>query len=371
LADFQDLYSNRSLNKRDMKAAAAGVTPEQRALKSKDYFQGLQKGLKWNRGADDSITGNYLGTAFHANYRVVTDGSNEQIERNARITSATGKNIIVQLGGHWIPVGYTMAPDIADNNFGQAGNSVIENLENHHQSMGEAFMAGRVINSKTDFPGEEKEIFTRLGTNLYKVLLPHKVGEPAQLANLNTAKATGLRALFTKAGTSVKSLFTPADAWAASNYETVLYVANKWLVWGIAQHSATLTNFFLNGSYRGGTYYCNEGACWGSGSMTNVNGGGCPIVRYAGQWYYPPNNNYGGDYGVPGTWHSCATPYLLEINWPNLPSSYYENGNQHVCNDDTWTQIRAVKGESYHLTQNSGISCGDHTLRAYAPGCGE
>jgi hypothetical protein len=76
LADFQDLRGNRSVNKSELKALAARMTPATRALKTKGYIQGKQKDLKWGKDLKagvnaTAVAGTYRGTAFHSDYRIM------------------------------------------------------------------------------------------------------------------------------------------------------------------------------------------------------------------------------------------------------------------------------------------------------------
>lgn len=364
LAPFRAGREDSSIRQQAPGEVAAALTPAARAQAAAAYYQALRKNLAWQKGAGAELSGRYAGTTFHAAHQVVF-GEGEygavtaRVERNARITSATGANIAVQLGGHEVPEGYTVGPDQrAPQLFGKKGRTAVQDLENHHQGLGEGFMAARVISREGGLAEEEREIFARMGAHLAERLLPLSRAERAAAPNVD--------------GESL------ASAAAATTYRSWIRRSWMWITkdaFGVTlpapvHHSATLTNFFLNGSYRGGTWYCNHGCC----DMQTT--GGCSMgspctaeSTSSSRWGIPPyekDNGHTAPGGLP-SYHTCRTPY-----------KWYGPKNTHVCNDDTLTQIRAVKLQGFCIGPNGtncynsppySVECSDMRPAPWAPGC--
>jgi hypothetical protein len=355
LTDFQDLYSNRSLNKRDLKAAAAGIAPSHRALKAKDYFQGLHKNLKWKKVGTE-MKGNYNGTILHGDYRVINDEWGDQddpskprVERYGRMADAYGHNMVQQFGGHEIPDGYKVNLEPGDTPIGTDALTI----ENHFKYRGEAFMAGSVINSKDDFPAEEKEMFARMGSGIE--LLPFK-GDP------QAAASSGVLSKITNIANAVMDFFTPRETFAgAAWYQQRLGLWWHSLVWP-ANHSATV----IEGSWYNSTngvwyvnftnYYCNHGTCARASGMNYK----CQVWSSSNwNWWVPiPTSTVPSGQQGAGQRHSCNSAYGMD-----------PNNRVHVCNDDSWTQIRAIRQESYCLNASCGDRCGDWSARPGVPNC--
>ena len=344
--------SGQAGGRQELMAKSSKVKPATRAGASALFFKGLHRNLSWKKDGTRTLTGRYLGTTFHASTNPFKDADapgGVREEHNARLTSATGVNIAVQLGGDEVPQGYTVGPSDDAPPFSAVGRSAVESLENHHQSLGEAFVAGRTINAKSDFPQEEREIFARMSAHLSSRLLPLPSDEPA---------ASGETGELTQALSS------------ANVYKSWLRLSNQ-TVAVVGQHSATLTNFFLNGSYRGGTWYCNHGCC----DQQRTNGCnmayGCDtgfIVSSTG-FNIPPYTKDGGNYQGLATYHTCTTAFSA--------SPIDVHCNSHVCNDDSRTQVRAVRklgfcvnGSTCYNRTPYSYNCSDCVVNARAPGCG-
>jgi hypothetical protein len=348
--------SGQAGGRQELMAKPAKLTPAIRANASALFFKELHRNLSWKTDGTRTLTGRYLGTTFHASANLLEDADapgGVRAERDARLTSATGVNIAVQLGGDEVPEGYTVGPSDDAPTFGAMGRSAIESFENHHRSLGEAFVASRTINAKSDFPQEEKEIFARMSAHLSSRLLPLPSDKPA--ASAETGELT--QAL--SSGNVYKS-------WLRLSNQTVKIAGVP-----MGQHSATLTNFFLNGSYRGGTWYCNHGCC----DQQRTNGCnmkyGCDtgyIVSSTG-FNVPPYTKDGGNYQGLATYHTCTTAYSS--------SPVDVHCNSHVCNDDSRTQVRAVRklgfcvnGSTCYNRTPYSYNCSDCVVNAWAPGCG-
>jgi hypothetical protein len=367
LTDFQDLYSNRSLNKRDLKAAAAGITPANRALKAKDYYKELHKNLSWQKNGTE-FTGKYLGTKFHATHYVINDEWGDQedpskprIERYGRMTDANGHNMVQQFGGHEIPEGYFVnLPEGSQLTSGEPSADPMVALENHFKARGEAFMAGRAINSKDDFPAVEKEIFDRLGSNID--LLPLLRVKDDQQAAASSGVLSMITTKIANAANAVKDFFIPREAFAGATwYEQRLQLWWHALVWP-ANHSATVIDGYWYNSTNGvwynnfTNYYCNHGTCARASGMNYK----CSVwsSTYWNWWVPIPTSIVPSGQTGAGQRHSCNSAYGMD-----------PNNRVHVCNDDSWTQIRAIREESSCLNAGCGDRCGDWSARPGVPNC--
>jgi len=189
LVGFRRLLGATPRNEGALIGLVAAVTPELRAASSGNYFEGLQRDLKWTAGLGASaLEGTYRRSKFHSDLLVFSDERGDmdrpdqpRIERNARLTNAAGDNVVVQLGGHLVPEGYTQGPT---EEVGLSKGS-IEELETHYQGLGEAFMASRVIDSAANFPAAEKQVFARMGRHLAEQLLPQRA-DPEQALTSTT-----------------------------------------------------------------------------------------------------------------------------------------------------------------------------------------
>jgi len=132
----------------------------------------------------------------------------------------------------------------------------------------------------------------------------------------------------------------------------------------VAQHSGTVVSHYYshnNGAsfvFQYETVYCNHGTCPGASGMgdkANYNGPRLNHYRYAPHYAItaaPPS--------PPSGFHSCAaTPYHL------FSGQFWPVTHGHNCNDDSWTQIRAIKGESFDTSASdnplaNGARCDNH-----------
>jgi hypothetical protein len=126
----------------------------------------------------------------------------------------------------------------------------------------------------------------------------------------------------------------------------------------VVQHSGTYVyHWYWNGSKwipHYGIVFCNHGTCPFASPMKAQ----CHYYSPATCGYYrnPPIRIVPQGEPGPGQYHSCRTGYGL--------SSYFN----HNCNDDSWTQIRAIKGEAQ---SDQNYRCHDWKPDPWAPGCNE
>jgi hypothetical protein len=126
----------------------------------------------------------------------------------------------------------------------------------------------------------------------------------------------------------------------------------------VAQHSGTFVfHWYWNGHQwvpHYGIMFCNHGAC----PYTKTMKLGCQYFSPPIPCHYrnPPILVVPQGQPNPGQLHSCRTGYGL--------ASFFS----HNCNDDSWTQIRAIKGEPQ---SDQNYRCHDWKPDPRAPGCNE
>ena len=266
-------------------------------------------------------------------------------EVSARIVSSNGKSLIQQIGGDYIPDGW----DSQTNGMFRSGS--LQSIDPIQSSIeaGKAIKAAALI---ARFPSvatqEEAEAIGNLSTILRNdSLFPTVTSD---------------------------SSATPAAS-CGNCYKSSVQVWHKSLV-VVAQHSGSVVLHYNNNNpsrfpvLEIETVYCNHGTCPGLNPMVHpctYNGPWMSRYRFAphARITAPPPNPPSGN-------HSCyKTQYKVYSGtfWPVI--------HAHNCNDDTWTQVRAIRGESYHLTPSdnpftSGARCDNHNFAdPRSPGCSE
>lgn len=116
------------------------------------------------------------------------------------------------------------------------------------------------------------------------------------------------------------------------------------------EHSATFVRKWrYNSSGRrtvtGSMSFCNHGTCAFGDNMTEE----CFYGGVRARRYHTPIARWDD------TWHTCATRY--HVLSPN---------NRHNCNDDSWTQVQAVRARPYDV---NGGRCSDIHDASWAPSC--
>jgi hypothetical protein len=257
------------------------------------------------------------------------DGTLGVTEVSARLVASNGTSLIQQLGGDGVPAGWDdlMSRPIPT--------STADPLQTFVEA-GKAIRGGALL---TRFPGvataDETAAVGQIAAALRdNGLLP----QPAALAH---------------AGASLNS--TSASACGIGLNYVGLW-AKPLVV--VAQHSGTwIYHWFWNGSkwvpdY--GILFCDHGACPYSKTMKL----GCQYWSPPIPCHYrnPPVLVVPQGEPGPGQLHSCRTGYGL--------LSFFS----HNCNDDSWTQIRAIKGEPQ---DSQNYKCHDWKPNPRAPGCNE
>jgi hypothetical protein len=283
------------------------------------------------------------------------DGENEEnpqdvlgrTEVSAQILSPSGKSLIQQIGGDHIPDGWD-SPTTGMFRSGDAVDPIQASME-----AGKAIQAAALMARFPSVATAEKT---------------------AAIGNL----AATLRddSLFPNPDTNPDTSSSPA---CGNCYKSSVQVWNKPLV-VVAQHSGTVVLHYSDNNpsrvpvLQIETIYCNHGTCPQHSPMTHpctYNGPWMGYYRFAPHYQItaPPPS-------PPSGYHSCyKTAYHLSssVGWPVI--------HGHNCNDDTWTQVRAVRGESYDLDPSdnpfvSGARCDWHYFTVglpdpRSPGCSE
>jgi hypothetical protein len=272
------------------------------------------------------------------------DGENEEnpatpgrTEVSAQIVSSNGKSMIQQIGGEDIPAGW----DSATTGMYRPGSQDALDPIAASVEVGRAIRAGALL---TRFPSAATPEETQAVGNLVVVLreeglFPNSAVAPA----VSTSSTCG------------------------ACYRSSVQVWHKALA-GVFQHSGTVVLHYKDNNPSRfpvldySTTYCNHGTCPGHKPMVHP-------CTYNGPWLtyyrYAPHHKITAPPPTPVSgYHSCyKTPYHLNGGFP-FP---WDHG--HNCNDDTWTQVRAIRGEPYAIS--NGARCDDHALDPRSPGCSE
>jgi hypothetical protein len=256
------------------------------------------------------------------------DGTQGITEVSARLVASNGTSLIQQLGGD-------RTPDTWDDLMSRSSTPTTpgDSLQPFIEA-GNAIRGGALL---TRFPGiataNETTALGQLTAALRdNGLLPQpaSIAHASEAVNASSACGWGLNYV----GLWAKSLVV------------------------VAQHSGTYVfHWFWNGSkwvpdY--GILFCNHGTCPYSSPMTLRCQYWSPPI--ACRYRNPPIHVVPQGEPGPGQFHSCITGYGL--------LSFFS----HNCNDDSWTQIRAIKGEAQ---SDQNYRCHDWKPDPRAPGCNE
>jgi hypothetical protein len=261
------------------------------------------------------------------------DGTVPYFEVYARLVASNGTALINQLGGDDAPYGWDDTSAL-----GPAANvDTIQASMNAGNAIRGAALMARFPSMATP---DEAEAISRLGGLLReKGLLPQPESGVAPVS--------------------------PSPAAARGPFASGVDLYAKPLISSlIANHSGTFVYhyYWSSGSwhYDYGTVYCNHGTCPGAGGSMKYK---CSYLTPAmGYYRYPPHARITAPPGV-GQNHSCyKTPYHLDSGF--LPWDH----PGHNCNDDSWTQIRAIRGQP---EGPGSYRCNDWALDDYAPSCSD
>jgi len=306
-----------------------------------NYDIAAADGLHSERDAQGNLNTTFHGILAQTVVEYFPDAPNEEgtlglTEVSARLRSPDGMSLIQQLGGDDIPVGW-------DRDVYRAAPTTRTGALQRAVEAGEAIRAAALMER---FPSiatpQETEAISHLAAALRDdSLLPNPAAAP-------------------------NSALVSPDICPLLNcvYQTNVQVWRKPLVVEfLAEHSGSVvrhwysTNYGLSFVFDYETVYCNHGTCPRASGMTHTCTYLGPILNH---YRYPPHATIKSNPGI-GQMHSCwGTPYHLDSGF--LPWDH----PGHNCNDDTWTQVRAIRGES---EGPNSYRCNDWALDDYTPGC--
>jgi len=311
------------------------------------YEAGAAAQLKSSRDVDGNLSIAFHQTRIMTVVNYFADGENEdnpagvmgRTEVSARILSSQARAVIEQFGGDEVPEGW----DLDETASATPVDPIQAGIET-----GIAIRAAALTVRYAHATPEETAAIGNLA---------------AQLRNQGMFPNPDLAV----ASSSSESAPEPESDTCGACYRTEIQVWNKGLA-GVAQHSgAVVLHYNDNNPSRypvleNTTLFCNHGTCPGHKPMNHA-------ATCDGNWMTsyrnPPHHKITAPPpSPPSGYHSCyKTPYHLNGGFP-FP---WDHG--HNCNDDTWTQIHAVLGKPYAITD--GARCDDHALDPRAPGCND
>lgn len=311
------------------------------ALRSADALRsGAAQGVELRRVEDGAVEARFRGRTLVAADRIVPvepgeAGAPWRTETYAALLDQDGQVVAAQLGGDEVPQAFAWPFEVASIAVPLTARARIAAALERGQLVQAAQAVGRARAGAAASPlsAAQQAAFVALGRELRAGLLPVPAGASAAGAGI-TAAASGIFQTEIKqySGTTSK----------------------------VAEHSATLvtTTTVISGvryPYRT-LSFCNHGRCYNGSGMTRkctytspmLQGPREPVVRVL-----PKGDKHAG------TLHSCATAQ----NWASTCGTF---GCYHNCHDDTWTQVRYVRGLPASPT---GYRCADTAFHPYAPGC--
>lgn len=304
------------------------------AMQTADFYQRAGKNLQVVRQPDGMLEASLgKGIVFMSAQKYIADepdvdtGQMGRIDAYSMVKAADGYVLGSELGGDAMPDGWEDA-------------LTVENARDHHSLA-------------TDFGGAATALnaLAYSGRSARGVALsnPMELAAMHRLAQTLTSHLLPVR----DEGRQMSILGrTDNEAAAAGLYQTYIQVWRKPFV-VLAEHSGTRVGKWKYKSstssvktHQGWTAFCNHGTCAGGAKMTHK-------CSYTGPRlsYYRTPVRYSGSGG-----HTCSTGYFATAMW-----------NRHNCHDDSSTQVKAIRGQSYSLT---GGRCGDFPFSMYAPSCG-
>lgn len=325
----------------DSAAANLASPNESDAAAAINYDIAAADGLHSERDAQGNLNTTFHGILAQTFVEYFPDAPNENgtiglTEVSARLRSPDGMSLIQQLGGDNVPVGW-------DRDVFRAAPTTRTGALQRAVEAGDAIRAAALMER---FPSiatpQETEAISHLAAALR---------DDSLLPNPPAAQTSG----------SVSPNLCPIFNCV---FQTNVQVWRKPLVVEfLAEHSGSIvrhwysTNYGLSFVFDYETVYCNHGTCPRASGMTHTCTYLGPILTY---YRYPPHARINSSPGI-GQMHSCwGTPYHLDSGF------LFWDHPGHNCNDDTWTQVRAIRGES---EGPNSYRCNDWALDDYAPGC--
>ena len=262
------------------------------------------------------------------------DGTQGITEVSARLVASDGTSLIQQMGGDHIPDGWD---DLMSRPVPATGDAMQPFIEAGNAIRGGALMTRFSSVATAAETAALGQVTAALRDN---GLVP----QPASLAHASDSLSTTSSSAC-GIGLNYVGLWAKSLAIVAQHSGTYVYHW-YWDTWSHPGHP------FWHPHY--GILFCNHGTCPYSPPMTRRCQYWSPPIRC--HYRNPPIHVIPQGEPGSGKLHSCLTGYGL-ISVFN-----------HNCNDDSWTQIRAIKGEPEDA-QN--YRCHDRFIDPRAPGCNE
>jgi hypothetical protein len=262
------------------------------------------------------------------------DGTQGITEVSARLVASDGTSLIQQMGGDHIPDGWD---DLMSRAVPGTGDSMQAFIEAGNAIRGGALMTRF---SSVATAGETAALGQVTAALRDNGLVP----QPASLAHASASLSTTSSSAC-GIGLNYVALWAKSLVVVAQHSGTYVYHW-YWDTWTHPGHP------FWHPDY--GILFCNHGTCPYASPMTRRCQYWSPPI--ACRYRNPPVHIVPQGEPGPGQFHSCLTGY-------NLLSFF-----SHNCNDDSWTQIRAIKGEPQ---SDQNYRCHDWKPDPRAPGCNE
>ncbi len=338
-------------------ADQTSVTESEREAARTIYEEAAAANLKSVRDGNGILSTTFHGTQILTLVQNYPDGENEnnptgvlgRTEVSAQILTSKGESLIQLFGGDDIPEGWS-----SDTKASLEPVDVIQVGINAGTAIRAAALMGRVASIATP---DEVAAIGDLVTHLRNYgMFPIPDSEPAISLSASSESVANPSASAESSSSSCGNCF-----------RTAIQVWNKGLA-GVAQHSGTIVLHYDNNNpsrfpvLENTTLFCNHGTCPGNKPMNHA---ATCTGNWMGSYRNPPHEKITAAPPTPPSgYHSCyKTPYHLNGGFP-FP---WDHG--HNCNDDTWTQIHAVLGKPYKITD--GARCDDHALDPRSPGCND
>ena len=291
-----------------------------------DFYLRSAKGVELARERDGGLRANLgNGIVLQATQQFIADepdadGRMGRFDAYSMVMAADGYVLGAEIGGDLAPAAWSKA---MESDTARDHHALATDFGHAATALNALAYAGKSTQGVSAGQQSEQAAMQRMAQNLVTNLLPERAAR------------------------------TDADvrAQAGGRYQTYIQVWRKPFV-VIAEHSGTRVGKWRYNSntstvrtHQGWTSYCNHGTCAASGNMTHK----CTFTGPRLTFYRMPvrRTDAGG--------HTCATPYWAVA----MPG-------RHNCHDDSSTQVRAIRGQSYNT---NGGRCNDWVFWGYAPNC--
>jgi hypothetical protein len=366
-------------------AVANAVTIQDNAQLAAQYEATDVANLAPTRDSLGNLNITYYGTTalrtfvYHLNDIDVDTGQTGITEMSAQLFGFDGYPVATQFGGDDIPINFNI------NNMFLATLPASYDPILHLQAVGQAVRAAALLGRNPSIAtSDEVGALTGLALDL-------RTNDLRATSNaVDTSTSTNNAALFQQVGVwrrtlvSFKIPLPPPPAvpvyWYTVTGEHSGTVIRNWKQWACGPQGRDQCVYHYNP-----TVFCNHGTCPRTGDMTlkdkwvsparaafkhvpevNAPAGGFPTQKAQGK-----HSCYKTNYDISSGWLCWWSTGQLVCNTTN---SLGQHTGGHNCNDDSWTQIEAVRGLPFKLdnvnadgSNNDGRKCEDADSDDNAP----